>query len=359
MAEEKKGILETMNEACVRAYLEKTLAEYPDNGSRKYEESIVSLIDDNAWEKDVIKGILEELVNNQAEEPELAYAAFYGLCTFYRRHKYKSDYNDMILQGEKKFKDRASYPFLKLMCDKMKRPEDWDLLDKARELCTSPGLNENYGVKHCFAEYVAGACEYDPGRIDHWMEAYMPDAKAMVDIAINCDKEYAKFYVTRARLRNIEAIHKHSESIFRESQQDIERAINKEKKVDKRAEYRVIGTQLKSEFYEKSLLHKIEKQEEDIKQQFHENSVKNLEFLSFFSAVIGLLIAGVQTTMNMNFRQASTLLVALSGCLITAFGAVGFVLHNKKTRWIVNAVIVIIGLVLVALAMMYGEKNVL
>ena len=359
MAEEKKGILEKMDEDCVRAYFEKTFTAYPNDGSRKYEENIVSMIDDNTWKRENLEEILKKLMGNHAQEPQMAYAAFYALCTFYRRNKYKKEYHTEITTAEESFTKKASFPFLKLMCDKMMNPRDWDLLDTARDLCTAEGLKGNYGVLHCYAEYVAGACENEPERLEHWINKYMTDAMAKLEEAIKCDPEYAKFYVTRARLKNITAIFTDSSSEFKESQQDIEKAINREVMVEKRAEYRVIGTQLKSAFYEKSLLHKIEKQEEDIKQQFHENSVKNLEFLSFFSAVIGLLIAGVQTTLNMNFRQASTLLVALSGCLITAFGAVGFVLHNKKTRWIVNAVIVIIGLVLVALAMMYGEKNVL
>lgn len=359
MAEEKKGIIEKMDEACVRAYLEKTFTAYPNDGSRDYEENIVSMIDDNTWKKDNIEEILKKLISNHAQEPKMAYAAFYALCTFYRRHKYKKEYHTEITVAEGSFTKMASFPFLKLMCDKLMNPRDWKLLDTARSLCEEEGLKENYGVKHCFAEYVAGACESDPDRIDHWIKKYMDDAKAMAEEAIKCAPNYAKFYVTRARLRNIVAIHDDNGSEFKESQQDIETAINNEVMVDKRAEYRVIGTQLKSEFYEKSLLHKIQKQEEDIKQQFQENSVKNLEFLSFFSAVIGLLIAGVQVTLNMNFRQASTLLVALSGCLITAFGAVGFVLHSKWQRILVNILIVGIGFTLLVLAMKYGEKNVL
>lgn len=359
MAEKKKGVVENLDEACVRAYLEKTLEAYPENGSRDYEESIVSLIDDNTWEKESIEDILKALMSKHGEEPELAYAAFYALCTFYRRHKYKKEYHTEITVAEACFQEKASYPFLKLMCDKMMNPRDWKLLDVAKSLCYAEGLKENYGVKHCFAEYVAGACESDPNRIDHWIKKYMDDALTMAETAINCAPDYAKFYVTRARLRNILAIYNDSVGDFQESQADIETAIGNEVMVEKRAEYRVIGTQLKSAFYEKSLLHKIQAQEEDIKQQFQENSVKNLEFLSFFSAVIGLLIAGVQVTLNMNFRQASTLLVALTGCLIAAFGAVGFILHSKWQRWIVNILIVLAGIVLLAMAMMYGEKNVL
>ena len=85
-----------------------------------------------------------------------------------------------------------------------------------------------------------------------------------------------------------------------------------------------------------------------------ENNVKNLEFLSFFSAIIGLLIAGTQLMMGMEFAQGATLLVALTGCLMTAFGAIGFILHSSGKRWLVNAIVVILGIALTVLALLYG-----
>ena len=154
-------------------------------------------------------------------------------------------------------------------------------------------------------------------------------------------------------------MHTGDEACFRLAQSEIEEAISKEEDTGKQNEYRIAGIRLKSEYYEKVLNSRFSDQEEEMKKQFHENNVKNLEFLSFFSAIIGLLIAGVQVALNMNFRQASTLLVALVGCLITAFGAIGFVLHRKWQRWLVNVVIVGIGITLLVLAMMYGERNVL
>ena len=357
----KQGQLAQMSPEETKAYLKAVAEKFKDmDGSREYEVAIVALIDNNPWKRNVIEPIMQQLIKESETDPDLAYAAFYALCTYYRRKRHKDEYNVLIHWTRQGFKGRASYAFLELMCDKMLNPNDWRLLNVAKKLCSAEGLKENYGVKHCYAEYVAEACENDPSRVPYFVKEHMEDAFRYLDEAIRDSKEkYAKFYVTRARLNNIKAMHTGDEACFRLAQSEIEEAISKEEDTGKQNEYRIAGIRLKSEYYEKVLNNRFSDQEEEMKKQFHENNVKNLEFLSFFSAIIGLLIAGVQVALNMNFRQASTLLVALVGCLITAFGAIGFVLHSKWQRWLVNVVIVGIGITLLVLAMMYGERNVL
>lgn len=330
------------------------------DGSRAYEVAIVQLIDRNPWDSNSILTVMTQLIDQYAQNPDLAYAAYYGLCTYYRRNRSVKEYNNLIKSPKGDFETRPSYVFLALMCDKMLNPKDWRILRRAEKLCGMEGLKDNYGVKHCFAEYVAEACENDPSRVSYFIKEYMDSAIRRVDEAIaESGDSYAKFYVTRARLNNIKAIYTEDESCFRLSQSEIEEAISKEDDSAKRNDYNSIGVQLRSEYYAKTLAKQISDQEASIQKQFHENNVKNLEFLSFFSAIIGLLIAGIQVTLNMDFRQAATLLVALSGCLITAFGAIGFVLHSKWQRWIVNLVIVMIGALLLISAMLYGAKHAL
>lgn len=326
------------------------------DASRAYEQAIVKLIDNNDWEEETVKRVMEELIQeNIARDPDLAYSAFYALCTYYRRNKIVGKYTRLIDAWQEEFKSYASYAFLKLMCDKMVNPHDWELLETAKTLCGEPGLSDNYGVKHCYAEYVADACEADTGRMKHFVETYLQDAKDKLEEAIHADPEYAKFYVTRGRLTNVKAVYEINKDFFSEALADIDRALKYETKTEKRAEYRVIATQLKNEFYEKQLLAEIEAQEQDVKKQFQENNVKNLEFLSFFSAIIGLLIAGTQTVLNMTFPQAAAVLIVLAGCLLTAFGALGYILHgNDEVHGKINKKIVIIGIVLLALAIVVG-----
>jgi len=343
----------------VRQYLTTHPDIVTDNdASRPYEVAVAQLIDKNpSWNADNVVQVMNELMDLQKETPAIAYGAFYALCTYYRRNHSTKEYNNLIKSAEREFTERDSYPFLALMCEKMLNPKDWRLLGKAEKLCSAKGLKDNYGVKHCFAEYVAEACENDPSRVPYIVKEYMESALQRASEAITESNDlYAKFYVTRARLNNIKAIYFEDESCFRLSQSEIEEAIDKEDDGTKRNIYQSTGVQLRSEYYAKTLEKKIANQEESIQQQFHENNVKNLEFLSFFSAIVGLLVAGIQVTLNMEFRQAATLLVALVGCLITAFGAIGFILHSKWQRWVVNSVIVVIGLVLLILALMYGAK---
>lgn len=341
------------------------LTAHPDiaadnDASRPYEVAVVQLIDKNPWNIELVAKVMNQLMEPGKETPAVAYGAFYALCTYYRRNHSVKEYNSLIKSARKDLAQRDSYPFLALMCEKMLNPKDWRLLGKAKKLCSAKGLRDNYGVKHCFAEYVAEACENDPSRADHFIKEYMESAlqRATEAVAESEDK-YAKFYVTLARLNNIKAIHLEDESCFRLSQSQIEEAIEKEDDGTKRNVWQSMGVQMRSEYYAKTLEKKIASQEENIQQQFHDNNVKNLEFLSFFSAIVGLLVGGIQVTLNMDFRQAATLLVALAGCLITAFGAIGFVLHSKWQRWIINGVIIVVGALLLISAMLYGAKHAL
>ena len=69
----------------------------------------------------------------------------------------------------------------------------------------------------------------------------------------------------------------------------------------------------------------------------------------------------VQMLTGMGFQQAAPLILLLTGCLISAFGALGFILHGTKERLKTNFIIVGIGFVLVVTALIYGgiyEKHI-
>ncbi len=328
-----------------------------NDGNRAYEVAVVQLIDQNKWEYKTIESVMTPLMELYETEPELAYAAFYALCTYYRRNKQTGDYNDLLITWKTEFGRKVSYGFLQLMCRKMMNPNDWTLLEEADRLCGPQVMGHNFGVMHCFAEYVADACEKEPGRTHYFVNEYMQSALDRVNYAIACNRDYAKFYITRARLHNIKAIYGDAadrEPYFSQAQSDAELAISKEKDKNKQIDYQLTSIRMQSEYYEKVLSNSIAKQEEIINQQIQENNVKNLEFLSFFSAIIGLLIAGTQLMMGMKFTEGVTLLVALTGCLITAFGTIGFVLHGTKKRLAVNIIVVVIGVLLTVGAMIYG-----
>lgn len=329
------------------------------NGTRAYEEAIVHLIDDNAWKVESVKKAMEPLIEEYESAPDLAYAAYFALCTFYRRNGLHKDLNILLNTPKPGFTEKVSYDFMSLMCKKMLDPNDWSLIDEADRLCGPEVMGYNYGVQHCFAEYVADACENNESRVSYFLQAYMPSAIERVNAAIKQSGGYPKFYITRARLLNIKALYGEPEnqaSYYSQVQHDVALAISKEPNKNKQIDYQFLGVQMQSEYYEKSLKKTIKYQEEILDQQIKENNVKNLEFLSFFSAIIGLLIGGVQMVTQIEFPASVTLLVALAGCLITAFGAIGYVLHSGWKRVLINTVIVVIGIVLTVLAMLYGVR---
>ena len=362
--------------------IERYLSTHPDivgkdDCQRDYEMAITNLIVniENLLENDARKNSDEqdaELVRKAIgplfegclnESSELAYAAYIALCSFYRRRALAENLSELLDAAPKSYKGKPMHQFIRLMCNKMLNPNDLTLLDEADRLCEPSVMGTNFGVEHCYAEYVADACENNEARVPYFMTEYMQKAVDRVESAIKKSKEknngkaYPKFYVTRARLLNIKAIYGDPEThdaLFEQSQNDIRLALTGEKSKSKQTDYQLIGVRLQSLYYQKTLRQSIKRQEEALDKQIQENNVKNLEFLSFFSAIIGLLIAGTQLMMGMKFAEGATLLVALTGCLITAFGAIGFVLHGCSKRWIVNTIIVLLGIVLTVFAMIYG-----
>ena len=359
-ASTKTAKLQELTTQCVREYLTTTpdVVEQGD-GTRRYEQAIVHLVDDNKWEYETIGQVLNPLIEEYEPAPELAYAAYFTLCTYYRRFGLSHDLNKLLSAAKDGFKEKVSYAFMNLMCKKMLNPDDWSLLDEADRLCDMNVMGYNYGVAHCFAEYVADACENNESRVSYYLQEYMQEALDRVKEAIKQSEGYPKFYITRARLLNIKALYgepENRDACFTQMQHDVALAVSLEKDQRKQIDYQLRGMQMQSKYYEKTMTQSLKRQEEIIQAQIKENNVKNLEFLSFFSAIIGLLIAGTQIMMGMKFAEGATLLVALTGCLITAFGAIGYVLHGGKNRLLVNTIIVLLGVAVTVFALLYGGR---
>lgn len=356
----KPAQLQELTTEYVREYLSTNAAiTQQGDGTRAYEEAVVHLVDDNGWKYETVGAVFEPLIEEYETAPDMAYAAYFTLCTYYRRFGLKQDLNLLLNKPKPGFADKVSYDFMMLMCKKMLDPNDWSLIDEADRLCDPKVMGYNYGVPHCFAEYVADACENNEARVSYFIKEYMQNALDRVNDAIKQSNGYPKFYITRARLLNIKALYGEPEnraSYFSQVQHDVSLAVSKEKDQKKQVTYQLLGVQMQSKYYEKSLSQSMKRQEEIIDAQIKENNVKNLEFLSFFSGIMGLLIAGTQLMMGLKFAEGATLLVALTGCLITAFGAIGFVLHSGWKRIVVNAIIVLIGVALTVFAMLYGGR---
>lgn len=356
-ANKDSSVLPRLDVESVRHYLTtEPDVVYQDNTTRAYEEAIVRLIDRNPWSYDTVRVVLQTLIDDRSD-PNVAYAAFYALCTYYRRNRLKSDYNELLHNARPAFRERKSFAFLLLMCRKQLDPNDYSLLEDADRLCAPDQMGHNYGVEHCFAEYVALACEKDPSRAPFYVTEYLEIALTRVNDAIKRSNGYAKFHVTRARLQTLKAMYADvadREAYFKQALADIELAISREIDKNKQIDYQLTGIQLQSKFYENLLEDAIRTQETTLMETVHESNVKNLEFIGFFSGVIGLLIAGTQLMLGMSFAEGATLIVVLTGCLITAFGALGFMVHDRKQRIIGNCVMIAIGLILTIVAMLYG-----
>ena len=340
----------------VYEYLKSVVDEFHgDDTLREYEESIVKLIDLNKWSVESVTSVMQQLI--KSDDRNVAYAAFCALCTFYRRNHDINEYGDIINKFRSEFQHMRSFAFLELMYQEMKSPDSPKLLDTADQLCAPDMLGSNYGVQHCYAEYVAIACEKDIDKAEYVVKKHMEKALSRVNDALRLSNGYPKFYVTRARLLVIKAIFtdgKEREILFNSALEDIDLAVATEKVVSKMVGYQITGTRLQMLYYQQSLSKNIAQQEASLNERIQDVNVKNLEFLGFFSAIIGLMLANIQLVQNLHFAQAATLVVVLNGCILTAFGALGFILHGTKERLKTNCIIIALGLILTIVALIYG-----
>ena len=348
--------LTTMDREHMVSYLSEVLESTgADDTCRRYETAIVSMVDQNPWTDLSIEQICESIMEGEA--PDLAFAAFYALCTYFRRHQNLTEYGDLISKKRRQFGMRPSFAFLELMYKKARNPHSLELIEDADYLCSPEVLGSNYGVLHCFSEYVADACERDLARAKFLIDKYMDRALERVNESLRISRGYPKFYLTRARLRMISAIHANDterEILYNSALQDIDTAVSAEKVMAKMIDYQITGTRIQMNYYEQVLNKNITKQEAQLTEKIQDINVKNLEFLGFFSAIIGLLLANIQLVQNLSFAAAATLVVVLSCCVITAFGALGFILHGTKERVKINCVIIGLGLFLTILSLLYG-----
>ncbi len=352
----RSAVISNLSVQNVAEYLSSVVNEFNgDDTLREYEESIVRLIDLNKWSDETVEDIMHQLMSSK--DRDVAYAAFYALCTFYRRNNDINEYGDLISKYRKDFQHMRSFAFLELMYQKMKNPDSPNLLETADRLCAPDMLGINYGVQHCYAELVAGVCEKDIDKAEYIVKQHMDKALARVNEALSLSGGYPKFYVTRARLLVIKAIFtdgKEREILFNSALEDIDIAVSTERVVSKMINYQITGTRLQMLYYQQSLSKNIALQEASLNEKINDVNVKNLEFLGFFSAIIGLLLANIQLVESLQFAQAATLILVLDGCILAAFGALGFILHGTKERLKTNCIIIALGLILTIIALIFG-----
>jgi tetratricopeptide (TPR) repeat protein len=206
------------------------------------------------------------------------------------------------------------------MCVKLRgQPDDLRTsVERARIACKL--LPQHTGILHNLAEGIVQCCEEEVVLEDE--PAALKEAQEILTAIIATEPNYAKFYCTKGRL---EAIHHR----FAEAKAYIRRAIDKEDSAKR--DYAVRLSDYEAHLLSVQIRESAWKQMQrmtEIYDQVKEAQGRNLEILGFFSAVVALIIGGVQTSQRHSFLESAQLLLTLTGALLFGFAGLGLLVHG-------------------------------
>lgn len=168
---------------------EETLTEY---------ERMVAKYSNKCSDKNVLQA-LELLANNQ-EDDNLAFASFFCLTIFYRRHKDFELLHDLI-NKHPEFKSHKIYNHI--IVSYMVHSESFYDYNQLLKLAYNDlkQMENNVGYYQAFSNAFVTICEQcNKEDRKHIMDEWYELALSSIDKAIELDKAYAKFYVTKARI---------------------------------------------------------------------------------------------------------------------------------------------------------------
>lgn len=327
------------------------LKTLPDETERKFEVGLTDLVEHN--DSKSIRTELLKILSEDSQSESVIYAAFYCLTISYRRTKDITLLENLIKKYESRFEDKHatfSHVYALFLKEKGVGKDVIRIIQKSYTAYTK--LKKNAGVVHNFADTVVTAYEQSDSKTKSMIKRDWADrADEAVELAIELDPMYAKYYCTKGRLLAINE--KFSEAI-----ESIKRAIDMEDSsetdyVIRLANYQYYLLLVQTNQYSSIMNAQLENHEEmitsakkEIDEKFRESNVKNLEFLGFFAAIVSFTIGSVQIINNQSFENARNLIVVLFAALLSVFSAFGFILHGFGKKSIPNIIVFIIGIII-------------
>ena len=317
--------------------------------SRDYEVSLTKLVN-SGFDINVANNILKSPstyglrnVNlSSSTEPtkdfKTLYAIFYCINIYHRHHfnKEKLDviWNQYFLRFKDKFKSinhlNVNRFLLELnFCSDFKRQEE--ILKCA--LNDAIDYPQNAGYQHAFAALfvdIAEKNEKDAKLYDKIVEVWYNDAINAINIAINLDSNYARYYCTKGRMlsmkgKYIEADEQICTAIVKEDSLKTDYAI----RINKYQYYRI---QNKSKMQLKDIQLQIENEQEEIN-KMRNSVISNIETIALFSGVVSFILGTLTITNKTSVAHAALLIVVLMSCLMIVFVAFILLLHSSDKKF--------------------------
>lgn len=295
------------------------------------------------YQYDCIMPVLESIVGDENHDITVRYNAFYSLTSVYRRYNKIAEWSRILDAYEDLFKASfSSFGNVKLMYlyKTMGKSEPHNVIKKAYEYY----LKHSHmpAIAHTFARSVVtlySDCDKDVTIIDAWHQKAM-DA---VDDAIDKDKNYAKFYCTKGMLyaavgKYKEALELIKEAISREDPEKKDYAVRigeyQQVYVLTLTNQSAAQIQAKVEGLEKG----VARFEADLDQRMKDSSVRHVEILGFFAAIMSFTIGSIQIISNQTLEHSVILIATLFIGLSSAFGVLTLFLRKSKNNDTVNIV---------------------
>lgn len=300
------------------------------------------------------------------------YIAFYALCTYYRRNKMLKDYNRLLNNGEI-FSDFSSFKLLELLYKMSRYKNEYmpELMKEAGNVCDiwkkeQPDEN-NQNVKHAYAEIVANNYEAKPND-DIWRsdQAFIIRAYDYVNEICDMYNVYPKYFCTKARIlmaKNVLENPDEKDKNFRDALKCIDTALANEDQGQqffvRIEEYERYGSMIKYKYSVYKDQEELAKEYEKQKQDMKNNTIRIIELLGLFTAVISLSIGSFQLSNGLPFIGAAGLIMILGCVMVIVYATICLLLNSEDAKSRKNHMIfTVFAIIFIILILMYvDDKN--
>lgn len=298
------------------------------------------------------------LILNEHNDKNIKFCAYYALMIIYRRYENQFQSIRLTEKYESLFSDIPLFVYQKsrnyLFEDNILNFDK--ALENAQKAIDLIDKNEYAGFFHNFSEIVAIACENDENFINNFEEKndIIDKAFKCITKAIQINPTYAKYYSTLGRLQS-------SQLDFTNAEKNFMKAIQLENKTNIDYPIRIAKYQdliIKNKLFE--VQNKIDNEYSNLEDKYikvnteiHNSKANIIEFLSFFSAMITLILTSVQLSLSLNFTDAASLILVLCGVLIISFGTISCMIKFSKKNILKAILFLIIGFVLIIIGLVF------
>lgn len=338
-----------------------------------------------------IKKTAEDFIKILEEEnsKELKYKALFALVTYYRYAQEPDNLHINFKKYRVQFEDNNFPTFQHLVflveLDALQfttfnKTKSINFLDKVekfiyevKEEHSMKDLGFLSGTMHLYAHTFATIYELD-NSLKETLKNKFDFAIECVDFAIRDDKKYAKFYSTKARLNIFD-------EDFDEATINISKAITKENVnaeqynsrlteytfvknmiVLKKGQYETEKLSLKLSKQLELQTNELNKQKEELQakmelvdEKISESTTKNIEIIGFFTGIISFVIATIQITIEVNFKEAVVMILMLLGVWIVSFSCFSALLKKLDKDNLKKLIsIILLGLLIILGGLIYG-----